>query len=294
MVDCPACGHRQAEPATVVGTICSHCRESFPVPPIPSGLPPPTTGTLIAREISGRIAESWRSLASRWHRRPESARLGRGKFVTSPFSIVETGETDEVRGTRRAACPFCQAPVRLPASALSHCCAECGRHFPLANHDISGVVHANLATAGIVAVHLSGNITSAWTRCGELVVHGTLTGAVTVTGRAEYHGTGESLGELHCGHLVVARGARRVFHQRVFAMAADIHGELTGDICCAGRLQVSRGGAVHGSVLAGQLALDAGGRINGSMATLTAILRPESRLTATARELLRNFGQEHT
>lgn len=290
-MECPACGHEQAEPATVVGTICVQCRESFPVPPLPSS-EPRHPESQITREIRGRLAESWRTLKSRWHRRPESARLGRGTFVASPFTLVDSEDAPEVRGTRRVACPFCQAPVRLPSSALSHCCAECGRHFPLANHDISGVVHANLATAGAVAVHHAGSVTSAWMRCGELVVHGRVTGAVTVTGRAEYHGTGESVGELHCGHLVVARGAHRIFHQRVFAMAADIHGELTGDVCCAGRLQVSRGGAVHGSVLAGQLALDAGGRINGSMATLTAVLRPESRLTATARELLRDFRQD--
>jgi cytoskeletal protein CcmA (bactofilin family) len=213
--------------------------------------------------------------------------------VTTPFKIVDPGELEDgpVRGTRRVACPFCQAPARLPTAALSHCCAECGRHYLLQDRDIYGEVHANVATAGTVVVHHGARLVSAWVRCGELVVHGQAAGALTVTGRAEYHGQGEALGELHCGHLVVVRGAHRGFHQRVFAMAADIHGEITGDVCCAGRLQVSRGGAVNGSVLAGQVAIDAGGRINGSMATIQAVLRPGARLTDTARELLQNFGQ---
>jgi cytoskeletal protein CcmA (bactofilin family) len=224
---------------------------------------------------------------------PESARLRRGRFVAMPFTTVEPGDAEDgpVRGTRRVACPFCQAPARLPTAALSHCCAECGRHYLLQDRDIYGEVHANLATAGTIVVHHRARLVSAWARCGGLVVHGQAAGALTVTGRAEYHGQGKALGELHCGHLVITRGAHRSFHQRVFAMAADIHGEITGDVCCAGRLQVSRGGAVNGAVLAGQVAIDAGGRINGSMATLQPVLGPAARLTDTARDLLQHFDQ---
>ena len=293
IVECPFCHHRQNEPATVVGTVCQACRESYAVPPQESAGAGIGMG-LLARTLSGRVRGGWSALIRPWRTGPESARLRRGKFVATPFTLADPGEIEggQVRGTRRVACPFCQAPARLPSGALSHCCAECGRHYRLQDRDIYGEVHANLATAGTVIVHHGARLVSASVRCGELVVHGQVGGALTVTGRAVYHGRGEAVGELHCGHLVIARGAHRSFHQRIFAMAADIHGEITGDICCAGRLQVSRGGAINGSVLAGQIAIDAGGRINGSMATLQAVLRPDARLTSTAREFLKNFGQE--
>lgn len=219
--------------------------------------------------------------------------MRRGRFAATPFQNIDSVDAEEspVRGTRRLACPFCQAPARLPNAALSHNCGECGRHYLTQDHGIDGEVHANLATAGAIVVHHGARLVSAWVRCGELVIHGQAAGALTVTGRAEYHGRGEALGELHCGHLLVTRGSRRGFHQRIFAMAADIHGEINGDICCAGRLLITRGGAVNGAVLAGQISIDAGGRLNGSMATLEAALRPGAGLTGTSRELLRHFTQ---
>lgn len=292
VVECPSCHHRQAEPETVVGTICQSCRESFAVPPGPPTSEARGIGAL-SRTLGGIAREQWSTFFRRWRAQTPSTRLGRGRLVATPFTIVDAPDPAAANpaGTRRVACPHCQAPARLPVSALTHCCTECGRHYQLEDHAISGEVHANLATAGRVIVHHGACLEAAWVRCGELIVHGQAAGAFTVTGRAEYHGSGEAVGELHCGHLVVCRGAHRVFYQRVFALTADIHGEITGDVCCATRLRVSRGGAVHGAVLAGQMAIDAGGRVNGSMATLRAVHQPGARLTQTARDLLSDFGQ---
>lgn len=277
----------------MVGTICQACRESYAVPQVVATERWSLFGN-VTRALGGRFLEGWAEVSRRWRGTPVSGRLRRGRFLATPFKIVDPGEAEvgTVAGSRRVACPYCQAPARLPGKALTHCCPECGRHYPLRDHDIYGQVHANLATAGTVTVHRGAHLEAASVRCGQLTVHGQIAGALTVTGRAEYHGSGEAVGELHCGHLVVTRGTHRIFHQRIFAMVADVDGEITGDVCCAGRLHVSRGGAINGTVLAGQMAIDAGGRINGSMATLPAVLRPGSRLTQTARDLLNDFGQD--
>lgn len=298
-VECPSCGHCQSEPAGIIGTICVACRESFPVKPLDEARKRRESGYW-GRTLGGAVGEAWTAVRRGWRRQPAAEHLRSRRVLATPFQIVEDGLAcadlglgqTVAPGRRQVACPYCQAPAELPMRALSHACPECGRHFPLRDHDIDGEVQANLATAGGVVVHHRGRLVAASVRCGELVVRGQATGAFTVTGRAEYFGRGETIGELHCGHLVLARGARRTFHQRIFALAADIHGELTGDICCAGRVHISRGGAVDGSVLAGHILLDAGGRLNGSMATLTAVLRPDARLTGTAREMRHNFGQE--
>lgn len=290
--ECPACGGRQSESAAVLGTICRSCGESYPVSPLPE---PNRSSALIHRvaSLTGWARQGWAAVKSQCRRPPAAGRLRQDRLVPTPFRIVDDPPGPHQAlpaGHRRVACPFCQAPAILPARAISHACAECGQHFPLRDYTIDSEIHANLATAGTVLIHHRGCLVASSLRCGELIVYGQTEGALTVTGCAEYHGRGDTIGELHCGHLVVARGARRTFHQRIFAIAADIHGEVTGDLCCAGRLHISRGAAVHGDVLAGQIQLDAGGQINGSMGTVTAMLSPGARPTETARALRHNFG----
>jgi cytoskeletal protein CcmA (bactofilin family) len=291
-VECPSCHHRQTEVVSVVGTICRGCRESFTLPRQP-GLGRGAECLEVLQACGGRALESLSSWTKRWRKKPSTPRLTR---VAPPVRLT-AGEAVgrsalEAADQREVTCPHCQLPAVVPGAALSHCCLECGSYFPLGDYEISGVSQANLATAGTVSIHHGARLDAAWVRCGELVVYGQATGALTVTGTAEFHGEGDSVGELHCGHLIVASGARRIFHQRIFALSADINGEISGDVCCAGRLQVARGGAIHGAVLAGQVAIAPGGRINGSMATRSAVRPAGARLNQTARELLENFGQD--
>ncbi|MFN0128364.1 MAG: polymer-forming cytoskeletal protein [Verrucomicrobiales bacterium] len=291
--ECPACGARQSESAAIVGTICRSCGESYSVPPLPEPNRSKALRLWVA-SVAGMTRQGWTAVKSQCRRPPATGRLRHGRLLPTPFQIVDDPPCPIQAfpaGHRRVACPFCQAPANLPARAISHACSECGQHFPTRDYTIDSEIHANLATAGTVLIHHRGCLIASSLRCGELIVYGQTEGALTVTGLAEYHGPGDTIGELHCGHLVMARDARRTFHQRIFAIAADIHGDVTGDLCCAGRLHISRGAAVHGDVLAGQIQLDAGGQINGSMGTLTAVLSPNARLTETARALRHNFGQ---
>jgi cytoskeletal protein CcmA (bactofilin family) len=295
-VECPHCRHRQSEAVDVLVTICRDCRESFAVPPAPARDGHPPSLRALARTLTGHAREGWSEFGRRWHAQPTSPRLRHGPWLAAaplPTSEDAGGCSSPASpaGFKEVLCPYCHATAWLPSTALTGCCSACSRHFSLQNHEIRGLIHTNLVTAGTLVIHYGAQLVSSWIRCGELFAYGQTTGSLTIGGRACYHGHGETVGEVHCGHLIVARGARRVFHQRIFAMAADIDGELHGDLCCAGRLRVPRGAMIDGDVLAGQVVLEAGGRINGSVGTLPAVLRPGAPLAATARALLHNFAQ---
>jgi cytoskeletal protein CcmA (bactofilin family) len=263
-------------------------------------MPPPSRWRAFggwSRACGVRLLDGWDVMRRRWRVRPATGRLSHPKYDGWVPSLADGGREEaedwEAWG-RWLACPWCQAPAWVPRRALNHACFECGGHFRFEDHVIAGEVNAKVVTAGLMVVRRRGRLVSTSTRCGELVVHGEVSGAITVSGRAEFHGSGESVGQLRCGHLIVMPGARRTFHHRIFAAAADIDGELTGNICCIGRLRIPRGAVIHGNVLAGQIALDAGGTVHGTMGTLPATdtMGPATHQSETARVLLHDFGRD--
>jgi DNA-directed RNA polymerase subunit RPC12/RpoP len=132
-------------------------------------------------------------------------------------------------GTREVICTHCDRPIEIPESAMSVNCRHCHRRVIIEDMKIKAY-HAvvRLATAGKVEVAKNAQVV-AEVRVNELIVHGTVKGAVTAMERVVVGKRGTIYGDVACRSIQVQAGARLEGHFRVEPDVSPVHeGALEG------------------------------------------------------------------
>ena len=186
-------------------------------------------------------------------------------------------------------CFDCRRRFTVPEGAKSTTCPQCGSHLRLGNLSVDRLWHEPVRTGGDVEVLPTGDIRTTRVQCSNLTVRGRFSGMLHASGTATFATDAPVFGEVHCVHLVVPRAFHVRFANRVYCDSAEIHGDVTADICCRGQLWITKGASVTGAVLAGRLKLDGGASLDGPMCVLSRANEATIRSNPDFRELAATF-----
>lgn len=115
---------------------------------------------------------------------------------------------------REIQCPHCGAPQKVPSTALSSFCPDCGNRINLQNYEIRGRFRGDLDTKGTIYISsdgmVEGNINT-----GCLVVAGKFKGDIIAEGKVEIKPTGKLYGKISAPALSASTGAIFVGQLRI-------------------------------------------------------------------------------
>lgn len=256
-VECPECGHGQAEPALVVSTQCRACRSHFQV----------RDGKGVSRfQPVARIAKTRREIEPPPPPAPPKpsapVRFGPQEPPPRPLLLRLLRPS---KPPREVICFGCGHEFKAIASAQSSQCPKCGCYVSLIDHEISGHSNTRIQTRGNVVIRKTGSATGGTLRCHHLTVLGSLAADVDCSGDLVIRSSGKINATLRCRNLRVEKGARVEFLHPVTAHTASIQGHVRGQIFCHGTVTLQKRSRLHGLVRAAALVTKAHSKHTGTL-----------------------------
>ena len=118
-----------------------------------------------------------------------------------------TARKQAAGATRSVICCFCEAPIEVPAKAMSGSCPHCNKRIVLEHIKIrSYVAVKNYDTCGQITVEKRGQLVATRVNGGSLVVRGRVRADVVVRDRVEVDRSGVLSGSVVAPLLVVKLG----------------------------------------------------------------------------------------
>ncbi|MGN0837231.1 MAG: polymer-forming cytoskeletal protein [Akkermansia sp.] len=163
---------------------------------------------------------------------------------------------------REISCYECGKRCSVPAAALSAHCIHCHSHLNLADMEIKPGSHRlTVRTAGRVLVPAETELSAPLSiRCGELEIHGRITGSFFCTGRLTFASSLQVSGAVRAAELRVEKGARVTLQEGARVRTATVAGQLQGVLRARGVVRVLRTGLLEGDCAADQVVVEPGGR----------------------------------
>lgn len=178
-VSCPYCHSLQEVLSSALSAYCKNCQKRMPV----------------GENISDENAQQPSFKTTNGERNPASP-------STSPL------------GHRDIKCPHCGMPQKVPTTALSSFCSDCGNRVNLQNYDIQGRFQGDLETKGTIYIASDGNV-SGNINTGSLIVAGKYEGEIVAEDKVELLSTAKVVGKIIAPVMIVHPGAILLGHTHI-------------------------------------------------------------------------------
>ncbi len=259
-VNCPSCGHSQAEPSMVVSTICLDCRQHIDVRDGKSVVRPRHGTRLVLKGENPERDATRQPPESGARKAPVSERGFLRRFFDPP---VKKQPVD---------CYHCRHVFEAVSEAQSSQCPKCGGHISLRDYEIDQAWRRRIQTRGDVTIQKGASIVGVNVQCHDLTVLGQLAASVDCSGKLRIRSHGRILGNVRCDQLRVERGAVVEFQGEVHARYAYIDGQVKAQLTCTGTITLEKKAHLQGLARAGGLVVKAGAKHTGLM----EVVRPKS------------------
>ncbi len=172
---------------------------------------------------------------------------------------------EPAREVRRVTCFQCGTELEVSPSALSTMCKRCSSHLDLRDYLITSAVSKNFRTRGRFVVEEGGFVFNTETVVTDAVIKGRFLGKLTAEHSLEVHRNAEIKGTFKTGKLIVPVGSLFRWPEAITAGAAEISGELIGNLRTAGKVLLRSTARCFGNVEARDLEVEDGAVIVGAM-----------------------------
>ncbi len=254
------------EPASGLSTYCRGCGSHFRISKaIPTG------------RLTSLVAMA-RGKATTTPPRPAEP----VKSPAMPFQISGYGEQDapmvaradtlsrvsapvSKEPSRVVVCFDCGASHKVSAASTSTLCPACSTYLDLRDIEVKDPTNQRIRTRGNVTVQKKGALLGSSIHCGDLTVHGTVSGSIYASGEVHLKASGKIMGEIRCQRFVVDRKCEVRCLQPVHAEEVEIHGLVTGHFHASRRIGLAKHASLTGSVTSRALSVERGGVLNGQV-----------------------------
>lgn len=169
----------------------------------------------------------------------------------------------EPQSLREVVCFDCRHHHRVSRNSTSSLCPNCGTYIDLRDVEIKERTTQRIRTRGDVVIQKKGAFLGTSIVCGNLTVHGQVSGSINASGDVIFKGDGKVLGEIRCRRIIIEKKVDLQLLQPVYAENVEIHGPVIGRFFASGGVLVSRLGSVNGSITGKTLTVEPGAVING-------------------------------
>jgi cytoskeletal protein CcmA (bactofilin family) len=101
--------------------------------------------------------------------------------------------------------------------------------------------------------------------CGNLTVHGTISGSIYASGTVHFKTSGRILGEIRCKKLLVDKKCDVHFLQPIHAENAEIYGDTHGSFFIAHKTILGKKGSIHGALETKLMHMEPGADVHGNL-----------------------------
>jgi cytoskeletal protein CcmA (bactofilin family)/predicted RNA-binding Zn-ribbon protein involved in translation (DUF1610 family) len=183
---------------------------------------------------------------------------------------------------RQVVCFDCQHVHKVSAASTSSLCPNCGCYIDLRDVIIRDRTTQRIRTRGDVVVEKKAALLGTSITCGNLTVHGQVSGSIYSSGEVSFKTEGKVLGEVRCRQLIVEKKSQIHFLQPVHAVRAEITGEMTGHLHCTEYAHLGKRASLTGSVQTKILRVDPGATLEANIKALPRPLPTAAVTTAAA------------
>jgi cytoskeletal protein CcmA (bactofilin family) len=166
---------------------------------------------------------------------------------------------------RQVRCFDCGAELEVALTAESTMCKRCSQYVDLKDYTITNAVSKNFKTRGSFVVEPKGYVFNTEVVVGEAILKGKFHGKLVAEQSLTIYTTAQIKGSFRTGRLIIP--AENVFHWKepIKTGAAEIAGELVGDLDAAGTVVLKSSARLFGAVSAGHLIVESGAVVVGGM-----------------------------
>jgi len=170
----------------------------------------------------------------------------------------EAKAAERVIERKRVRCFQCGTELDVAIAATSSMCKKCGSHVDLSDYHIRQTVSRNFRTHGLFVVEEKGYVLNADVLVGDAVIKGRFIGKLVTERTLEIHSSANIKGSLTAGCLVVPAKHVLRWPEMLRCGAAEIAGELVGDVRAPGTVRLQATARFFGTVEAGSLVVESG------------------------------------
>jgi len=269
-VTCPHCGSSQMEPASGLSTYCRSCGGHIKLEKAaPAGW----------RGLGGLMAKS------RGKQPPAATPKVATAPVKSPAMPLRISGSDErdaplvahaaslsrprpannsiKENQRQVVCFECQATHKVAGASTSTICPACSTYIDLRDIEIKERTNQRIRTRGDVVVTKKGALLGTSIHCGNLTIHGAVSGSIHAVGDVTLKSDGKILGEIRCRRFILERKCEVQCLQPVHAEAVEIHGRVSGHFHATRCIALTRHASLTGSATARTISMEPGAVLNG-------------------------------
>jgi cytoskeletal protein CcmA (bactofilin family) len=269
-VICPHCGSSQQEPASGLSTYCRSCGGHIKMErTAPGG----------RRGLGGlmSMARGKQPPAA-----PPKAAAVPVRAPAMPLQITGYGEHDAPlvgqaaslsrprpadgslrENQRQVTCFECQTTHKVAGASTSTICPACSTYLDLRDIEIKDRTNQRIRTRGDVVVTKKGVLLGTSIHCGNLIIHGSVSGSIHAAGDVILKSDGKILGEIRCRRFVLERKCEVQCLQPVHAEVVEIHGRVSGNFHATRCITLSRHASLTGSATATTISVEPGAVLNG-------------------------------
>ncbi len=231
IVRCPVCLEEQEIGSSTLSAYCQNCRSRIDVSKLKTAdkeqAPKWTPKTkavscpfcqTIQEVLASALSAYCKNCQQRISFQKGVSTGGQAKTAGDPQTEEETRDplekTDSLFTNKDISCPNCCAPLKVPTTALSSFCSECGNRINLQNYEIEGRFQGELETKGNIFIAVNGNVEGN-INTGSLVVAGRFEGEIIAEVKVELRSTARINGKIISPALIVREGATFIGHSHV-------------------------------------------------------------------------------
>lgn len=211
LVICPNCLEEQEVDGSTLSIFCKNCRTRIDIKTQKEKAGnkgqslhwKPKTKTIscpYCHSLQEVLATALSAYCKNCHQRITTQEETQTDFDKTALPAYGGGHQKEIQ------CPHCGTPQKVPSTALSSFCPDCGNRINLQNYEIRGRFRGDLDTKGTIYISddgvVEGNIST-----GSLIVAGKFKGDITAEEKVEIKSTGKLYGKIRAPALCASSGA---------------------------------------------------------------------------------------
>jgi len=256
------------EPASGVSTYCRSCgghirmEKAAPAGRL-SGLMAAARGKQAAAAPSKVVAASVRSpalpLQITGYGEKDAPLVGQ---ATTLSQVADSGRREN---QRQVDCFECHATHKVAGASTSTICPFCSTYLDLRDIEIKDRTNQRIRTRGNVVVARKGALLGTSIQCGNLTIHGSVSGSIHAAGDVSLKSDGKILGEIRCRRFILDRKCKVHCLQPVRAEIVEIHGIVSGHFHATRCITLSRHASLTGSATSQTIAVEPGAVLNGQV-----------------------------
>jgi cytoskeletal protein CcmA (bactofilin family) len=165
---------------------------------------------------------------------------------------------------RQITCFDCGAVLNVPLSAESTMCKRCSAYVDLKDYRITSAVSKNFKTKGNFVVEQKGYVFNTEVVVADAVIKGRFLGKIFAERSLMIYSSAEIKGSFTTGKLIIPEGNHFRWNTLITAGAAEIGGEIVGNLKIQGTALLKATARMFGDIEAENLTVEEGAVVVGN------------------------------